>query len=200
MMGAPASLGDRFDAIVIGASAGGTEALSRLLPALPSRMRATVLVVLHLPRERPSLLTALFSGRCAVPVSEAQDKEQAAQGALYFAPPDYHLLVEHGPSLALSVDDAVCFSRPSIDVLFESAADVYGERLLAIVLTGANDDGSRGLLTVCKAGGTAIVQDPAEAVSPMMPAQALRRCPQAFSLPLGRIAQLLSTLDVEGST
>jgi two-component system chemotaxis response regulator CheB len=200
MTDAPAFLGSRFDAIVIGASAGGTEALSRLLPALPANMRATALVVLHLPRDRPSLLAQLYAGRCAVPVREAQDKEDAARGVLYFAPPDYHLLIERGPSLALSVDDAVCFSRPSIDVLFESAADVFGQRLLGIVLSGANDDGSRGLRSICLAGGTGIVQDPSEAVSSMMPTEALRLCPQAFSLSLGRIAQLLSTLDVEGST
>jgi two-component system, chemotaxis family, protein-glutamate methylesterase/glutaminase len=200
MMDAPTSLANRFDAIVIGASAGGTDALSLLLPSLPARMRVVVLVVLHLPRARPSLLTKLYSMRCAVPVSEAQDKEAAAYGSLYFAPPDYHLLVERGPFLALSVDDAVCFSRPSIDVLFESAADVFSHRALGIVLTGANDDGARGLQAICRAGGTGIVQTPAEAAASMMPAEALRRCPEAFSLSLGRIAQLFSTINVDGPT
>jgi two-component system chemotaxis response regulator CheB len=199
-MDAPTSLAGRFDAIVIGASAGGTDALSRLLPSLPARMRAVVLVVLHLPRDRPSLLTKLYSARCAVPVSEAQDKEPAALGTLYFAPPDYHLLVERGPSLALSVDDAVCFSRPSIDVLFESAADVFSHRVLGIVLSGANDDGARGLQAICRAGGTGIVQNPAEAASSMMPAQALRHCPDAWSLSLDQISQLLSTINVDGTT
>jgi len=199
-MDAPTSLAGRFDAIVIGASAGGTDALSRLLPSLPARMRVIVLVVLHLPRDRPSLLTKLYSMRCAVPVSEAQDKEPATCGAIYFAPPDYHLLVERGPFLALSVDDAVCFSRPSVDVLFESAADVFSHRTLGIVLTGANDDGSRGLQAICRAGGTGIVQNPTEAVASMMPTHALQRCPGAFSLSLDRISQLLSTINVDGPT
>ena len=108
------------------------EALSLLLPALPATLRAAVFIVLHQPRERPSRLAALFQGKCALPVREAEDKEPVAPGTVYLAPPDYHLLLDQGPCLALSADEPVNYSRPAIDVLFESAADLYRERLLGI--------------------------------------------------------------------
>lgn len=184
----------RFGAIVIGASAGGVDALSVLLPALPPTLAAPVFVVLHLPRDRPSLLVELFGRKCALPVREAQDKEPPQPATVYFAPPDYHLLIDAGPQLALSVDDPVRFSRPSIDVLFESAADVYRERLLAIVLTGANDDGADGLGAVLRAGGGAVVQDPQSAHMSLMPASAIARNPGVTVLALTAIAALLGSL------
>lgn len=193
----PATLGGRADAVVIGASAGGVEALSILLPALPARLAAPVFIVLHLPRDRPSLLASLFEPRCAVPVREAEDKEPVQPGTVYFAPPDYHLLLDRGPCLALSADDLVNYSRPSIDVLFESAADHYGERLAAIVLTGANEDGTAGLEAVRRAGGITIVQDPANAFASFMPDAALKRGPADFVLPLEGIAALLRTLETD---
>lgn len=173
-MSATLSLGDRrVDAIVIGGSAGSIEALAILLPALPAHLRAAVFVVLHLPRERPSLLCDIFQPRCAVPLREAQDKEPVEPGTVYFAPPDYHLLIDAGPSVALSIDDPVHFSRPSIDVLFESAADVYGNTLLAVLLSGANQDGAEGLAAVQAAGGLTAVQDPGTAAMSTMPQAAL---------------------------
>lgn len=187
------------DGVVIGTSAGGVEALSHLLPALPAGLHAPVFVVIHLPRERPSLLVDIFRPRCAVDVREAQDKEPVAAGTVYFAPPDYHLLVDQGPQLALSSDDLVNFSRPSIDVLFESAADVYGERLLGIILTGASHDGASGLEAVYRAGGWTVVQEPNDAQAPLMVEAALKRIPVDFVLPLDQIAQLLSTLDHGGA-
>lgn len=191
------TLRERVDAVVIGASAGGVEALLGLLPALPPRMRATVFVVLHLPRDRRSLLVDIFTPRCAVPVREAEDKEPVAAGTVYFAPPDYHLLLDGGPRLALSVDEPVHYSRPSIDVLFESAADAYGPRLLGLVLTGGNQDGAAGLVAVRAAGGLACVQDPADAQVPLMPQCALAAGPVDMVLPLVQLAALLRTLDVE---
>jgi two-component system chemotaxis response regulator CheB len=184
----------RVDGVVIGASAGGVEALSLLLPSLPGGVAASVFVVLHVPRERPSRLVELFAPRCALPVREAEDKAPVQPGTVYFAPPDYHLLLEAGPQLALSVDELVHFSRPSIDVLFESAADVYGERLLGMVLTGANQDGSSGLEAVRRAGGMAVVQEPGSAHASLMPASALERNPLALRLSLDQIAALLQTL------
>lgn len=198
-MTALASLHGMFDAVVIGASAGGIEVLSKILPMLPPHMRASVLIVVHMPRERPSMLASLYASRCAVRVVEARDKDELEHGTIYFAPPDYHLLVDRGPSIALSVDDAVLFSRPSIDVLFESAADIYAGRLLGVVLSGANSDGARGLRAIHNEGGTTIVQDPTEAKSSMMPIEALRCCPGAHSLSADRIAELFSTLEVDGS-
>jgi two-component system chemotaxis response regulator CheB len=193
-----ASLPDRLDGIVIGASAGGIEALSILLPALPEGLRAAVLIVLHLPRERPSLLVEIFQPKCVLPVQEAQDKEPVARGSVYFAPPDYHLLVDEGPRLALSADELVHYSRPSIDVLFESAAQWYRQRLLGIILTGANEDGAAGLAAVHQAGGTTIVQQPETAHASVMVESALKRSPVDMVLTLEEIAGLLRTLTADG--
>jgi two-component system chemotaxis response regulator CheB len=186
--------GRRVDAIVIGTSAGGIEALSVLLPALPPTLPAPVFIVLHLPRERPSLLTGIFASRCALPVREAEDKLPVEKGTVYFAPPDYHLLLDHGPSLALSTDEPVYFSRPSIDVLFESASELYAERLLGIILTGASEDGASGLAAVHRAGGLTMVQQPETAHAPLMAAAALRRGAVDFVLSLDQIAIALGTL------
>ncbi|WP_028080239.1 chemotaxis protein CheB [Solimonas soli] len=185
----------RIDAVVIGASAGGIEALGLLLPALPAQLRAPVLIVQHIPRDRPSLLVDIFAPRCARPVREADDKEPVAPGTVYFAPPDYHLLVDRGPQLALSADELVHFSRPSIDVLFESAADAYGAHLLGIILSGANDDGAAGLAAVHRAGGMAVVQDPRGAQAETMPAAALQRTAAALVMSLEAIRDLLHALE-----
>jgi two-component system chemotaxis response regulator CheB len=190
-------LAGRIDAIVIGASAGGVQALSTLLPALPAGMRAACLIVIHLPRESPSLLAEIFGRKCTLPVREAQDKEPVEAGTVYFAPPDYHLLIDPGPRLALSTDDLVHFSRPSIDVLFDSAADVYGPGLLGIILTGWNDDGAAGLEAVHRAGGVTVVQQPDTAEAARMPQAALERSPVQFVLSLEQIAELLGTLAPE---
>jgi two-component system chemotaxis response regulator CheB len=187
--------GREIDAIVIGTSAGGVEALSTVLPALPAGVRTPVFVVLHLPREKPSLLVDIFTPKCALPIREAEDKEPIEPGTVYFAPPDYHLLIDEGPALALSADDAVHFSRPSIDVLFESAAEMYGARLLGIILTGASEDGASGLDAIRRAGGCTVVQQPETAQVALMTEAALRRGPADFVLPLERIAELLRTLD-----
>jgi two-component system chemotaxis response regulator CheB len=180
-----------IDAVVIGASAGGVQALSELLPALPAGATVAVLIVVHLPRDRPSLLPEVFAPRCALEVREAHDKEPVVPGTVYFAPANYHLLVDRGPQLALSVDDLVHHSRPSIDVLFESAADVYRSRLLGIILTGANDDGAAGLARVHDVGGVTVVQDPSTAQSPQMALSALKLRQPDHVLPLESIARLL---------
>jgi two-component system chemotaxis response regulator CheB len=179
--------------MVIGTSAGGVEALSVLLPALPGDLGLPVFVVLHLPRDRASLLVEIFGPKCALPVVEAEDKLPVAAGTVYFAPPDYHLLVDAGPRLALSVDEPVHYSRPSIDVLFESAADVYVERLVGIILTGGNEDGAAGLAAVQRNGGMTIVQQPASAYASLMPASALKRVAADFVLTLEEIAELVRT-------
>lgn len=190
----PERLRGQIDAVVMGTSAGGVEALSQLLPTLPRGFRPAVLIVMHLPRNRPSLLVELFQPKCSLEVREAQDKEPVTPGTITFAPPDYHLLVDAGLSLALSVDNPVHYSRPSIDVLFESAADVYGPRLAAFLLTGANEDGARGLEAVRKAGGVTVVQEPGTAHVPFMPEAALRRGPADFVLSLDQMPSLLRVL------
>ncbi|HWM71601.1 MAG TPA: chemotaxis protein CheB [Steroidobacteraceae bacterium] len=191
---APETLQGRIEAIVIGASAGGVEALSVILPLLPATFRPSLLIVLHLPRERPSLLVEIYEKRCALPIREADDKEPVEPGTVYFAPPDYHMLVEKNRQIALSTDEPVHFSRPSVDVLFESAADVYGDRLLGVILTGANEDGAAGLHAIHRAGGVTVVQQPDSAKAPLMVVSALQRNPADFVLSLPEIAQLLCGL------
>ncbi len=188
------ALRNRIDAVVVGTSAGGVEALGEILPTLPAGFRPAVLIVLHLPRERPSLLVQIYENRCALPIREAEDKEPIEPGTVYFAPPDYHMLVERSRQIALSTDEPVYYSRPSIDVLFESAADVYADRLLGIILTGANEDGAAGLLAVHRAGGVTVVQQPDSAKVPVMVVSALQRNPADFVLPLPGIADLLKGL------
>jgi two-component system chemotaxis response regulator CheB len=190
---APSPLSN-VDAIVIGTSAGGVDALSVILPAIDGGYHGAILVVLHLPRERPSLLVDIFGPKCALSVREAEDKEPVAAGTVYFAPSDYHLLVEHGPVLALSMDAPVNFSRPSIDVLFESAAEVYGPRLLGVILTGASDDGAAGLEAVSRAGGMTCVQDPSTAYASLMVTSALRRVRAHHVLGLAELAEFLRTV------
>jgi two-component system chemotaxis response regulator CheB len=163
-----------MDAVVIGGSAGSTAALATVLPALPVDFCAPILVVVHLSATATPLLAELLTPRSRLPLQEAEDKMPVAAGTVYLAPPDYHLLVEADAHLSLSVDDPVFFSRPSIDVLFESAAEVYGSGLVAILLSGANEDGARGLALARKRGGHTIVQDPATAPIGTMPAAAIR--------------------------
>jgi len=184
-------------AVVIGASAGGVQALLALLPALPAAFPWPGFVVLHVPADRSNVLAPLFEAKCGLKVKEAEDKETARPGVVYFAPSDYHLLVEENGDLALSSDEAINYSRPSIDVLFESAADAYGEGLIGIILTGANNDGAAGLKAVHAAGGVALVQDPAAAYARTMPQAAYQACNAALVLPLERIADYLKGLDRE---
>lgn len=181
-------------AVAIGASAGGVEALSLLLPALSRDAQVPVFVVVHLPRERPSRLVQIFSPKCSMTVVEADDKEPIAPGTIYFAPPDYHLLIDAGPRIALSSDEPVHFCRPAVDVLFESAADFYGEGLLGLVLTGANEDGAAGLAAVARAGGLTFVQEPATASAPAMPSAARQAAPASKVLELPDLARVLGSI------
>lgn len=178
-------------AVVIGASAGALRALSAVLAPLPADHPEAILAVVHLPAEFPSKLDEVLGRACRVRVKEAEDKEPILPGTVYVAPPDYHLLVDRGPCCALSVDPPERFSRPSIDVLFESAAVVFGDRLTGIVLTGSNEDGASGLRAVHDAGGRAWVERPESAEWPAMPAAALHACPKAESHALDELARRL---------
>lgn len=192
MSGPAHALAARYDAIVIGASAGGVAALRAVLGSLPADLPVPVLIVLHLPRDRPSTVSEVLGGGCALPVREAVDKQPLLPGTVTFAPPDYHLLVESRQSLALSVDAPVLFSRPAIDPLFESAAEVFGERVLALLLTGASSDGSEGVAAVRQRGGSAWIQQPEDAISPLMPASALAHAGADAVLTLDAICARLS--------
>ncbi len=185
------------DAVVIGASAGGVQALLELLPDLPPTWRPPVLVLVHMADDRASLLAEVFSHRLALPVREAGDKDPIEPGTVYFAPAGYHLLVEGDGTFSLSLDEREHFSRPSIDVLMASAADAWGPRLVAVLLTGANADGAAGLAQVGRAGGLTVVQDPAQAQSALMPQSAIDLAAPDFVLALSGIRQLLLQLDSE---
>ena len=174
-------------AVVIGASAGGVQALSWILTALPPQFASPIHIVLHVPQRNDNPLVDLLRARCLLEVKEAEDKEMLQHGTVYFAPPGYHMLIEKDLSIALSSDEPVNFSRPAIDVLFETAADALGQDVTAIILTGANHDGARGLRAIGAAGGTTIVQNPSTAEMPTMPLAALEACPQARSLSIDEI-------------
>ena len=183
-------------AVAIGGSAGAVQALLKILPALPSDYPHPVLIVVHVPPGPDNALVPLFQGRARMAVKEAEDKEPVVGGTVYFAPPDYHLLVEADHSLSLSSDEPVLFSRPSIDVLFESAADAYGAALVGIVLTGANSDGAKGLRAIVQCGGSALVQSPDSAFAATMPEAAIDTVPNALVMPLERIAACLQEIRV----
>jgi len=179
----------RIEALVVGASAGAIEALNQLLPIVPENARIPLVVVVHLPPNRASLLPQIFAARCAACVREPEDKQPVAAGNIWFAPSNYHLLLEPDCSFGFSTDLPVNFSRPSIDVLFESAADVFGERLGCIVLTGANDDGAHGASTIRRRGGLVIVQDPNSAEAKQMPNAAIARANPQLIATLPEIAE-----------
>lgn len=185
----------RVEAVVVGASAGGVEALLSIFGELPRGFELPIIVVLHLPDERRSQLAEVFAKRVALPVKEAEDKESLTPGTLYFAAPGYHLSVEQDRSLSLSLEARLHYSRPAIDYLFESAADAYGPRLAAVLLTGANQDGARGLAQVKRRGGLTVVQDPQEAQVATMPDAALALHQPDYILPLRGISRLLVELE-----
>jgi len=180
-----------LQAVVIGASAGAVEALLQLLPGLPRDYSLAVLIVVHLPPDSESSLPSLLASRCEIAVKEAEDTEAIRPGVAYFAPPNYHLLVEPDFTLSLSSEEPVHYSRPSIDVLFESAADAYGDSLAGIVLTGGNADGARGLRLISEACGLAVVQRPETAAYSEMPQAALDACPGARTLSLDELTTAL---------
>jgi two-component system chemotaxis response regulator CheB len=182
-------------AVVIGASAGGLDALIALFADLPAQWRLPVVVVIHLPEGHESRLAEVFGHRLPIPVFEAGDKMPVAPGTLYFAPPGYHLSIERDLRFSLSCEPPVLYSRPAIDMLMSSAADAYGPALAGVLLTGANDDGAAGLLRIHQAGGLTVVQDPDEAEIPTMPNAAIGTHAPDHVLPLRDIRALLLQLD-----
>ena len=181
--------------IVIGGSAGAIEVLSRILTPLDTGLRPAVAIVIHLPPEGPSVLHEIFSGPTSPPMKLAEDKEPIVPGTVYFATPDYHLLVESGRTFALSQDERVHFSRPAVDVLFESAAEAYGPRLMGIILSGANSDGAAGLRAVKDAGGTTVVQALESAEMIAMPAAALQAVPDSIEADVAALRDLLQGMN-----
>ncbi|CAD5201348.1 chemotaxis protein CheB [Pseudomonas sp. FEN] len=185
----------RIEAVVVGASAGGVEALMSVFGALPAGFGLPIVTVLHMPEERRSQLAEVFGRRLALPVKEADDKESIVPGTLYFAAPGYHLSIELDRSFSFSCEERVHYSRPSIDYLFESAADTYGSHLMGILLTGANQDGAQGLAQIKRQGGLTVVQDPRDARVSTMPEAALTLHQPDYLLSLQGIGRLLVELE-----
>jgi len=184
-----------IELVAIGASAGGVDALLTLLADLPVHWRLPVVIVLHLPEGHESRLPALFAERSRVKVHEAHDKLPIEPRTLYFAPAGYHLSVERERCFSLSCEPPVLFSRPSIDVLMISAADVYGAALAGLLLTGANEDGAEGLRQIGRAGGLTAAQDPDTALSPTMPRAALALRRPDVVRPLAGLREFLIEMD-----
>lgn len=180
-----------LEVVVIGASTGAVEALHVLLPLLATGLRVPIVVVVHLPANHRSLLPEIFAPLCPVPVREPLDKEPVSGGVIWFAPADYHLMIETGRSFAFSVDAPVKYSRPAIDVLFESAALAYGPGVTGVVLTGASDDGADGAAKIRAHGGCVYVQDPEQADAKLMPMAAIRLAAPQYVGPLSGIAEQL---------
>jgi len=195
----PVLAGRRIEALVIGASAGGVDALVELLPALPAASKLATVCILHVPGDRESRLAELFDARLALPVREAMDKAPVEAGTVYFAGAGYHLSIEQGHVFSLSCEPPVHYARPAIDVLMESAADAYGPALAGILLTGANADGAEGMQRIRQRGGLTVVQDPGEAQAATMPAQAIRLSAPHLVLPLADIRALLPLLEITTS-
>ncbi len=182
-----------FELIVVGASLGGFHALETLFKGLPGNFRVPLAVVQHRHRDSDNTLQMVLQRSSAMPVAEPTDKQAIMAQTIYLAPPDYHLLVEYG-GFALSTEGPILHARPSIDVLFESAADAYGPQLIGIILTGDSADGAEGLAAIKARGGCTVVQDPATAECPVMPEAALARIAVDHVVPLDAIAPLLIQL------
>ncbi len=182
-----------FDIVVIGTSTGGLKALQNVLSSLPPDFPVPVVIVQHRGKISDDGLCEFLGEFCNMPLSEPDDKEPLLPGHTYLAPRDYHLLIQNG-SFALSIDAPEAFARPSIDALFETAADAFQERAIAIILTGANRDGVRGLSAIKARGGLTIVEDPATAACGDLPAAVIERMNPDWVVPLHEIAPLLVKL------
>ena len=183
-----------FQMIAIGVSAGGMSALSHILPAFPEGFPMAIVIVQHVRCDAGDLMASVLEVHTVLPIKEADEKEPIHSGRMYIAPAGYHLLIEPDRTFSLSVDAKVNYARPSIDVLFESAADVYGDQLIGVILTGANTDGSKGLRRVAEYGGLTVVQDPKSAEVDQMPRAALATAPVDHVMSLKDIGSFLVKL------
>jgi len=195
----PRASSGRFDVVVVGVSAGGVDLLLELLPRLPPDFPVPIVVCLHAAPGTTTELAALLDERAGIEVEEAADKGRMQPGHVYLAPGGYHLLLEADGGFGLPVDEPVRFARPSVDVLFDSAAHAYRQRVLALVLTGANDDGAQGARRVKEAGGTVIVQDPATALVAEMPRAALAAVTPDHRVTPAQLPALLLRLCTKGA-
>ncbi len=185
----------KYGVVLIGTSTGGTEALRRIFAAISPAFTLPIIVVQHLHPLQDKATIVQFHENCKIPIKVAEEQEHIQPGQVYIAPPNYHLLIEDDHTFALSIDAKVNFARPSIDVLFESAVDVYRHHLIGVILTGANRDGAQGLNSIANKGGLTIVQDPETAIAPVMPLAAIAATKVHHILSPDRIGRLLTTLN-----
>lgn len=185
----------QYEAIVIGVSSGGLNALQTIFSALPTNFSIPIIIVQHLGAHSDSQWIKLLNEKSLLEIKEADEKEKIETGKVYIAPPNYHLLVEKDKTFSLTIDERVNFARPSIDVLFESAAEAYQNKLIGIVLTGANNDGTKGIKRIKECGGLIIIQDPKTAASGYMPKSAIAATDPDYIGSLEEIAELLLKID-----
>ncbi len=188
----------QYEAIVIGVSSGGMNALKFISSALPADFSIPIIIVQHVSARSDNEWIKLLNKKSNLTIKEADEKEKIETGNVYIAPANYHLMIENDKTFSLTIDEYVNFARPSIDVLFESAAEAYKDKLIGVVLTGSNNDGSKGIKRIKELGGMAIIQDPETAESPIMPASAIAACLSGrqavqpdYILSLEKIVQLL---------
>ncbi len=188
----------KYETVVIGVSSGGLNALSRIIPALPQNYPLSVIIVQHRIKDSDDFLVEYLNKLCDIHVKEALFRNSIKPGIVYIAPSGYHLLVERDKRFGLSVDLPVSFAIPSIDVLFESAAIAYKEKIVGVILTGANSDGTSGLRAVKKVGGLTVVQDPVTSEASVMPETAIKTVKVDHILSLDLIGPFLTKLGREG--
>ena len=181
----------KYEAIVIGTSAGGLYALKAILEKLPADFPLPVITVQHRAKNERDLLEEILQNSCYLRIKQADEKERIEPGTVYFAPADYHLLIEKDRTFSLSVEEHNNYSRPSIDILFETAAEAYREKLIGIILTGANHDGANGIKKISEYEGLTIAQNPATAQYPVMPQAAVNTKKIKYILELDTIAGFL---------
>ena len=183
--------------VVIGVSTGGLKVIKAILSVLPSEFALSIIIVMHRHKETDGYLERSLNDECKMQVKQADEKEEIKAGIVYVAPPNYHLLIEDDGTFSMSVEGPVNYARPSVDVVFESAAEVYGEGLIGVILTGANKDGSRGLKMIKKSGGLTIVQTPETSEAAEMSKSAMEAVKPDYVLPLIEIGRLLRKLESE---
>lgn len=188
------SINNHYDVLLIGGSAGSLEVIMQLLPALQKDFPMAVIIVLH-RKSGESMLAELLNDKTVLKVKEAEEKDAIEKGTIYIAPADYHLMIEQDKTLSLDFSEKINYSRPAIDVTFETAADAYGSSVAAILLSGANADGTDGLLQIKKAGGLTIVQDPKDASVAYMPQQAIERVRVDYVVSTKEMATLVNQLN-----
>lgn len=190
----------RYDAIVIGVSSGGMNAMNIMFPLFPKEFKIPIIIVQHINARSDSQWIALLNNKSNLRVKDVDEKELIEQGFIYIAPPNYHLLIEKNRTFSLTVDDRVNFARPSIDVMFESAAEAFKNKLIGIILTGSNSDGSKGIKRIKECGGLTIIQNPKTAESSYMPTSAIAAIKPDYILPLKEIMKLLMLLDQQNNS